>query len=127
MDEIVGDYEKSLNGQTQKQAFARVHIHFSTCEYSRKLIEDQRFVSHSIGEMRKNIDSPRSDKSERDSHFMMVVGWQLVRNGGFSITFSRISRLLGLLLHAMSNSARVQAEGPRDEAEGTLKPINSSP
>lgn len=66
---MVGDYEKSLNG-----AFAQVHIHLSPCEYPRKFIEDQHFVSHSIVEMRKKIDSPRSDKSERDSHFMMVVG-----------------------------------------------------
>lgn len=36
------------------------------------------------------------------------------------------SRLLGLLLHAISNSAQVQAGGSREEAGGILKPTNSS-
>ncbi|CAG8887085.1 unnamed protein product [Penicillium egyptiacum] len=77
---VAVDYEKSPNGQTLKQAFAQVHLHFWTCEDPRKFVEDQRLISPGIADIHKMINSSGIDKSERDSHFMMVVGWQLVRS-----------------------------------------------
>lgn len=82
------DYEKSPNGESLKQAFAQVHIHFSTCEDPRKFLENQRLISPDIAKICQNMNSPGIDESKRDSHFMMVVGWQLVKShpgGGFSI------------------------------------------
>lgn len=79
-EQMVVDYEKRLNGQTLKQAFVQVHMHFSTCEDLRKFIKDQGFASPDIFERRKKINSSVIDKSERDSHFMMIVRWQLVRS-----------------------------------------------
>ncbi|CAI7588828.1 unnamed protein product [Penicillium glandicola] len=82
------DYERSPNGQTLKQAFAQVHTHFLTCEDPRKFVEDKVLITPGIAEIRKMIKSPGIDEYKRDSHFLMVIGWQLVRShpgGGFSI------------------------------------------